>query len=144
MIASRKNPFVSILVVDDESDVRQVLRCVLESEGYCVSEAEDGEQALQLLRYNKFDLMILDLVMPKLTGEELLDILGEDRLKELPTIILSAKLEKCVVRKKSLDHIAFYVLKPFKNSNIRELVKFLISNPSSRELIEAEKSYIDL
>jgi CheY-like chemotaxis protein len=58
----------SILVADDESDVRMVLRALLAGSGYAVTEAADGQEALDMMAEGKFDLLILDLMMPG-TGE---------------------------------------------------------------------------
>ena len=61
-----------ILVVDDESMIRELLRNVLETAGYTILECEDGEQAADLFRgkFREIDLVILDLTMPKMSGQE--------------------------------------------------------------------------
>jgi CheY-like chemotaxis protein len=92
MSAEKQSQEKSVLVVDDTSDVRLVLNAVLTQCGYSVTEAEDGQEALDILADKKFDLMILDLMMPRLTGEEVLEQLKyQDRLKEMPVIVLTAK-----------------------------------------------------
>ena len=68
MLPERKQ----ILVVDDELNLRRVLRAQLERDGYDVHTAEDGDQALSLLREHHIDLVITDLRMPKIDGMELL------------------------------------------------------------------------
>jgi CheY-like chemotaxis protein len=62
----------SILVVDDEPDVRMILEALLTTVGYSVTEACDGQEALDILANRKFDLMFLDLAMPRLSGEEVM------------------------------------------------------------------------
>lgn len=131
----------SILIVDDENDIRVVLRSLLELDGYRVTEAVDGQEALDLLLKSNFDLMILDLLMPRMSGEEVIQKLDEDRLKAMPTIILTAKLEKQIVRKECLSNISFYVIKPFNNLIIRELVKCLLSDLDE---VEREKALQEL
>ena len=58
----------TILVADDEKEIRELLRLYLENSGYKVIEAEDGQQALDILRSEKIDLCLLDIMMPKVDG----------------------------------------------------------------------------
>ena len=79
----------SILVVDDEPVVRDVLSRYLTREGYTVSEAADGEEALSAIRSDPPQAVVLDLMLPRLSG---LDVLKLVRLEsDLPVIILSAR-----------------------------------------------------
>lgn len=59
-----------ILLVDDEPQIRRILRAVLVAKGYDVMEAECGEDALNLLRFEEYDLLLLDINMPGITGVE--------------------------------------------------------------------------
>jgi len=82
-----------ILVVDDDCDIRAVLAVLLESEGYRVTEAENGEIALKAVRNGgKPDLMLLDLMMPVLSGFELLEMVadGDPDLNAVPIFVVSA------------------------------------------------------
>ena len=79
----------TILIADDEKEIRELLRLYLENEKYQVIEAEDGQQALDLLRRQKIDLCILDIMMPKIDGYKVLRELRKD--SNIPVIILSAK-----------------------------------------------------
>ena len=79
----------SILIAEDDSDIRGLLRLYLESEGYRVLEAEDGAQALTLAREETPDMAILDVMMPKLNGYELTRALR--KFSDIPILILSAK-----------------------------------------------------
>ena len=63
---------VNILVVDDESTIRESLRLVLEEEGYETSIASDGKEALDLIKVNDFDIIITDLKMPEIDGMALI------------------------------------------------------------------------
>lgn len=78
-----------ILVVDDETEIRDVLRLYLEKEGYEVVEAADGPEALRLLKQEKIDLAILDIMMPRLDGYRVLRNIREE--SNLPVLMLSAK-----------------------------------------------------
>ena len=107
----------TILVVDDESKLRKMLRVYLEQEGYRVVEAGDGREALYVTRYEKPDLIILDLMMPELGGFEFIRLYNKEALA--PIIILTAKVEdqdKILGLEVGADD---YVTKPF---NVRELL----------------------
>ncbi len=78
-----------ILVVDDEKDLRDVLKLYLETAGYTVLEAENGIEAIELISKFEVSLMILDIMMPKMDGFELIKKLGEER--NFPIIFLSAR-----------------------------------------------------
>ncbi len=77
-----------ILVVDDEVSIRRTLREILEYEDYAVDEAEDGEVALEKLRANKFDVVLLDVKMPKKDGMEVLEALSKEQI-DVPVVMLS-------------------------------------------------------
>ena len=80
-----------VLVVDDEANVRRFTARVLESDGYLVHEAGDGQEALSLLRSHDptIDCVVSDIVMPRLNGVELLQAIADD-LPGLPVILMSA------------------------------------------------------
>ncbi|CAM3253840.1 sigma-54-dependent transcriptional regulator [Rhodothermus bifroesti] len=78
----------TILVVDDERSIRRTLREILEYEGYAVEEAVDGEEALQKVREGRYDLVLLDIKMPRRDGMEVLRTLSE-QLPELPVVMIS-------------------------------------------------------
>ena len=78
-----------ILIVDDHEDLRAVVRRYLESEGMDVDEAESGEDALVMLKANTPDAMVLDLQMPGISGESLIDRMLAGEAPLVPTVILS-------------------------------------------------------
>ena len=80
---------IKILVVDDEEYIRDVIVTYLDNEGYQTYQAEDGYEALDMLEKDKYDLMVLDIMMPEMDGFILLEKL--DANKKIPTIILSAR-----------------------------------------------------
>ena len=79
-----------LLVVDDETSIREVTSAMLAEQGYEVLTAEDGQQALELLPRFRPDLVITDLRMPRLSGFELLEIIRE-RFPRLPVIAVSGE-----------------------------------------------------
>ncbi|MCX6046728.1 MAG: response regulator transcription factor [Chloroflexi bacterium] len=106
----------TILVVDDEAKLRDMIRVYLEQDGYRVVEASNGREALYVARYEKPDLLILDLMMPELNGYEFMRLFSKEA--ETPVIMLTAKVadqDKIVGLELGADD---YVTKPF---NVREL-----------------------
>jgi CheY-like chemotaxis protein len=80
-----------ILVVDDDRDVRETLAAVLEGEGYAVRCAENGAQALAMMHGPKPGAIVLDLMMPVMSGWELLEAVRMDgELAAIPIVVLSA------------------------------------------------------
>ncbi len=80
-----------ILIVDDEKEIRDLIDIYLKGEGYETLKAENGEEALEILEENEVDLIILDIMMPKVNGIEACLKIREAR--EMPIIMLSAKSE---------------------------------------------------
>ncbi len=110
-----------ILVVDDEPNLRRVLSAQLERDGYEVHTAEDGEQALGILRDHHIDLVITDLRMPKLDGMELLRR-AQNIDAELPVVMITAHgtVDNAV---EALKTGAFdYLTKPFDQLEVRTIV----------------------
>ena len=115
----------TILIADDEKEIRDLLRLYLENEHYKVMEAEDGQQAADLLHRQHVDMCILDIMMPKMDGYRVLQELRKE--SNIPVMILSAKdadSEKILGLNLGADD---YLAKPFNpleavarvNSNIR-------------------------
>jgi len=101
----------TILIVDDEKEIRNLIAIYLKNEGYHVLEAGDGEQGLSLLRKHKVHLIVLDIMMPKIDGIEMCMKVRE--IAEMPIIMLSAKsqdMDKIVGLTLGADD---YVTKPF-------------------------------
>ena len=85
------NTTPNILIADDEKEIISVLRLFLEKENMNVYEAYDGEMAYMILRNYHIDLAVIDIVMPRMNGYELLKKLRESA--EIPVMILSAKVD---------------------------------------------------
>jgi DNA-binding response OmpR family regulator len=93
---------VKILLVEDSKPIRRENQSVLQKAGYEVICAEDGESALRLAREQKPDLMLLDMILPKVSGPEVLRRLKADiATMEIPVVVLSSLSEKN--RQKLLD-----------------------------------------
>lgn len=108
---------VRILVVDDEPDIRNILRILLSSRGYAVDEAENGRRAVELVRAQPdYDLIIMDIMMPELGG---VDACNEIRaLSVAPVLFLTAKAQdadKSAAFRSGGDD---YLVKPFSNHEL--------------------------
>jgi CheY-like chemotaxis protein len=104
----------TILVVDDNEMNRDVLVRRLERQGHTVVTAEDGERALQQIEKQSFDLILLDIMMPKMNGYQVLEHLREDPVKrEIPVIVVSAVDELESVVKCIELGAEDYLFKPF-------------------------------
>ena len=103
----------TILVVEDEEDIRTLLAMRLKVSHFQVLTAGDGDEGLAVIREKKPDLVILDLMLPKITGYELCRMIKfDENLKSIPIIILSA-LEMKVDRDRALEAGAdAYFIKP--------------------------------
>jgi two-component system alkaline phosphatase synthesis response regulator PhoP len=113
-----------ILVVDDDPDMRETLQMILESGGYNVVLAEDGEQCLAKLKEEQPDMLILDLLMPNMDGFEVCKALKDPRLAKyagIPIVILSSVQEDVSQRRYELEmgiqlDVDDYVEKPVEGS----------------------------
>lgn len=85
------SPSASLLVVDDGESNRDLLSRRLDRQGFHVEVAENGRQALQMIRHQKFDLILLDLIMPEMNGYQVLEAIKADKeLNSIPVIMVSA------------------------------------------------------
>lgn len=114
-------PMRTVLLIDDQADVREVLRLLLEREGFRALEAGDGVEALRLLRQNEPHLIILDLLMPQMDGYEFLDQVPAG----IPLIVMSGVDERLGARSRTLSHagIRSVLRKPVGIDEIRKAVR---------------------
>jgi class 3 adenylate cyclase len=129
----------ALLVVDDNEDNRYTLTRRLKREGYTnLTTANDGRQALELLRSRKFDLMLLDIQMPEMNGYELLELLKADaELRHMPVIMISAIGElESVVRCIELG-AEDYLPKPFDATLLRARVGASLEKKALRDEVRA-------
>lgn len=113
----------TVLVVDDEPDVRTLCRVNLEYEGYRVLESESGEDALGMLKESRPDIILLDLMMPRMDGWEVLRRLKEDdKMASIPVVLLTARADDESQLKGWSAGIVDYITKPF---NPLSLVRYV-------------------
>lgn len=124
------NPSANILIADDEAKMRDLVKMYLVREGYKVSEAADGEQALSQLSKNTFDLVILDIMMPKIDG---LTVCKEIRKNsDIPVIMLTARgeeIDRVLGFELGADD---YVVKPFSPRELAARVKALLRRTAAK------------
>lgn len=115
-----------VLIAEDEPYIVESLSFVLEREGYAVRAALDGEAALRELRASAPDLLILDLMLPKMNGFEVLKAAKADpALKAIPIIVLTAKGQAQDRRMVEEIGAEGFMTKPFSNREIVERVREL-------------------
>lgn len=121
-----------ILIVDDEPTVRLLLRDVLEMEGYEVLEAEDGPIALALMADTRPDLVLLDIMMPGMSGIDVLATVRADAsLRDLPVVLLTAAGDDDTTWAGWTTGASLYLNKPFDHVNLLEWVERLLAEAPS-------------
>ena len=112
-----------ILMVEDEPDIREAVQASLQSRGYQVILAADGEEGLRKLKSEKPDLVLLDIVMPKLDGWQVLKAIRDDAAtRELPVLMLTANRETSALIESQFQKATDYLMKPF---DIEKLLRFI-------------------
>lgn len=123
-----------ILIVDDYEDIRDIWKALLELSGYQVNVAENGIEALKLIRKETFDLVIVDLFMPEMGGIELLGILSD----EYPNLKLLAVTGGGEKTKANIDHFVesskfagahSSLKKPIENEKFLNEIKRILATP---------------
>lgn len=132
-----------ILIVEDEIEIRNILKLYLLKEGYDVTEAEDGEVAIKLFYEKPFDLVILDIMLPKKDGWSVLREIK--KYSSVPVMILSARdddEDELFGFEIGTDE---YITKPFNNKILLARIKALIKNTSNNtdHIIELGKIIIN-
>src|SRR5688500_11906646 len=116
----------TVLIVDDERDLRRIARRTLELEQLTVLEAEDGEVALTLIeRSEPLDLVVTDLVMPRLGGIELVETLRQFR-PELPVVVISGWSQSPATRNLLEEYRIPVLSKPFTPAELTDLVRQML------------------
>ncbi|MEG2195386.1 MAG: response regulator transcription factor, partial [Terrisporobacter sp.] len=114
----------TILVVDDEKEIRNLIEIYLKNEGYNVIKASDGEEALRILQREDIQLMVLDIMMPKMDGMEVCTRVRENL--NIPIVMLSAKSEDMDKIQGIMTGADDYMTKPFNPLELSVRVKALL------------------
>ena len=132
----------TVLAVDDERDIIEMLVLLLESEGYRVKTATDGREAIELLRTDRPDLVLLDIMMPDVDGHQVCRFIrSQERLADMPVLMLTAKND--------IDHIALslqegadgFIVKPFDVDQFLRLVQFRLQGAKA-EFYRSDKPVV--
>ena len=120
-----------ILVADDDPDILEVIKAILEHEDFHVTTARDGEQAYKLLRKRTFDAVVLDVMMPKVTGVKLLQMIRKSsRLKDVPAMLITGNLleTKRLQENGMADLANDFLTKPFNTRDLTKRVRALANS----------------
>jgi DNA-binding response OmpR family regulator len=129
-MTGREAPLV--LVADDEDDIRSLVSFRLKRAGYDVITAADGEEALVLATTRLPDLVVLDMMMPKATGLEVMRSMREQsRTKDIPIILLTARAQEADVARGFEAGADDYVKKPFSPQDLQARVQALLERTAA-------------
>ena len=123
-----------ILCIEDEAEMIELMRLVLEREGFEVTGAMGGEQGLKAMRQEKPDLILLDLMMPGIDGWEVYRQMRADKeLAEIPVIIVTAKAQSIdKVLGLQVAKVADYITKPFGPKELIGSIERVLAQQNSR------------
>jgi CheY-like chemotaxis protein len=118
-----------ILCVDDNRDIRDLITLILEEEGYSALASSDGDSALTLIKERKPDLVLLDVMMPGISGLDVLRTLralSDSSINQTPVIVITAKSQSSDIDEALTAGATSYIVKPFRPEALIEKVqKFL-------------------
>lgn len=113
-----------VLVVDDMVVMRRIVAAIVKGEGHTVAEACNGGEAVEMLRSNKFDLVISDWNMPKVTGGDMVRAIRSDpALKDTPVVMVTAEAERSRIMELAQIGVNGYIVKPFKPETLVKVLK---------------------
>ena len=117
-----------MMVVDDEDSLRELIRAILEAEGYEVATAEDGNDCLKKLKTMKPDLVLLDMMMPGMSGREVCESIRKDsKTRDLKVAFLTvAKFSESGKGVLSQMKVLDYITKPFDNDDLVKRIKKMV------------------
>lgn len=137
----------NILVVDDDKDIRELVEAYLKAEGYIVDKASDGEEALSLIEEKAYDLVILDIMMPKIDGIETLIRIRKKH--KMPVIFLTAKNDEIDIVKGLTLGADDYIAKPFSSMELivrvkAQLRRYTVFNNLDNKIINIGDLLLDI
>ena len=126
-MTGKTNHKAKIMVIDDEEDILDMVKLILEEAGFDVLPMLSGHEALQLIYRERPNLILLDIMMPDLDGLELLKILKiEETTAGIPVVMLTAKVEARDKMAALRDKAADYICKPFQPQDLVDRVKAVL------------------
>jgi CheY-like chemotaxis protein len=120
-----------VLIIEDDSRSIQLLELILGSEGYGTTVAHSGDEGLALMRSRRFDLLVLDLMLPGMDGFEILrQIRADPQLADVPVVISSARAQTTSRHQAAELGANAYLTKPYRKAELLEIVGSLIDSKS--------------
>lgn len=132
-------------MVDDNSNERNGLCRLLERAGYEVRSAADGIEALQKIRDDKFDLLLVDIWMPRMNGLELLALLPEDSRPK--TLVITGDESPETLLRSLREKAYLFIAKPFKPEELLQLIRTTLESPPGPDpiqIVSAEPNWVEL
>jgi CheY-like chemotaxis protein len=121
------NLMSKILLIDDEPDIRITTGKILEKRGYEVVMARDGEEGLKILKNNKVDLILLDVMMPGPDGWEVCrEIKGDRELRDIPVVMFTVMASEEDMEKSRMSGADAHISKPFSTEELVETIEELL------------------
>lgn len=116
-----------ILIAEDERDIRELIVFTLEFGGFEVIAATNGQEAVELARQHRPDLILLDVRMPKMSGYEACRLLkAQEETRIIPVVFLSAKGQEAEIREGLAAGADAYILKPFAPDELIQQIRALL------------------
>lgn len=133
-----------MLIVDDEQNIREIIREYAEFEGYETDETDDGMKAVRMAREENYDLIIMDVMMPKLDGYSAVKEIR--KFSDVPVIILSARVEEYDKLFGFEIGVDDYITKPFSPKELMARISAVLkrTRPKKKELIKSDGLEIDI
>ncbi len=117
-----------ILIAEDERDIRDLIVFTLRFGGFEVTAANDGQEAVEKAQKEKFDLILMDVRMPRMTGYQACNILKEkESTKDIPVVFLSAKGQETEVQQGLDVGAEDYILKPFAPDKLTKQIQEILA-----------------
>jgi len=125
-----------ILVVDDERDFADSLGELVERQGYATERVYGGAEAIEKFNSGQYDLVLLDLLMPEVSGWDVLANIrnsADEKKKHTPVVTVSADTRDTTVFRAYKDGTDYHVAKPFRQEHLIDIVNYLIGDMSEEE-----------
>lgn len=113
-----------ILLVEDDKDLQEIYASMLEDDGYQIVEAYDGVEALERLEEGRVDLIVLDIILDEMMGDDFYRRMRQDvRFVEIPVVVVSALQEERCQRMLGMDATVGFLRKPFVRRQLQEAIE---------------------
>ena len=132
---------IKILIVEDEKNISNAERKYLEVEGFQVDQAFDGQEAITMINTTDYSLIILDLMLPKVSGQKVMEVIRSRT--ETPVIMVTAKVDESEILEGLKLGADDYITKPFSLKILVQKVKTILRRVEKLGLPKSEKIYFD-